>query len=54
MRAIIQRVSQARVNIPDEDYQAEIALGFLILLGIEEADDENDLFRKQSRMTKEK
>ena len=43
MRAVIQRVSQARVDIPDHDYTAGIDLGFLILLGVEEADDESDI-----------
>jgi D-tyrosyl-tRNA(Tyr) deacylase len=43
MRAIIQRVSQANVDIPEQGYRAEIALGYLILLGIETDDQEQDL-----------
>ena len=43
MRAVIQRVSEAEVNIPSENYQASISTGFLVLLGIEDADTEDDL-----------
>lgn len=43
MRAVIQRVSEAAVNIPAEDYRASISTGFLILLGIEDVDDELDI-----------
>ncbi len=43
MRAVIQRVSEAEVKIPNENYSASIGLGFLILLGIEEKDEEEDL-----------
>lgn len=43
MRVVLQRVSQANVNIPDEGYQASISHGLLILLGIEETDDESDV-----------
>ncbi|KPL17562.1 MAG: D-tyrosyl-tRNA(Tyr) deacylase [Bacteroides sp. SM23_62] len=42
MRAIIQRVSHASVNI-DRQEKARIGNGLLILLGIEEADTNEDL-----------
>ena len=42
MRAVIQRVSQASVTI-DNKIKSEIALGFLILLGIEAADTAEDI-----------
>ena len=42
MRAVIQRVSNARVTI-DDVVKGEIKLGYLILLGIETMDDENDV-----------
>jgi len=41
MRAVIQRVSHASVTI-DNRIKSAIATGFLILLGIEEADDKED------------
>lgn len=43
MRAVIQRVSKAEVNIPSEDYHSAISQGFLILLGIEDLDDQEDI-----------
>ena len=42
MRAIIQRVTQAQVNI-DGKLFSEIGNGLLVLLGIEDADSEEDL-----------
>ena len=42
MRAVIQRVSKASVTIEGERV-AEIALGLLILLGVETMDDESDV-----------
>lgn len=42
MRAVIQRVSEAKVTI-DQVVKGEIQLGYMILLGIETSDDENDV-----------
>ena len=42
MRAIIQRVEKAKVII-NEKKKAEIAKGLLVLLGIEEADNNEDI-----------
>jgi D-aminoacyl-tRNA deacylase len=42
MRAIIQRVTQAQVQI-DNKLFSEIGNGFLVLLGIEDADTEEDI-----------
>jgi len=42
MRAIIQRVSEAAVRI-DGEVRAEIGRGFLVLLGISEDDNEEDV-----------
>jgi len=42
MRAILQRVTQASCTV-DEIVTGEIKLGFLVLLGIEDADTEEDL-----------
>ncbi|MEZ5001885.1 MAG: D-aminoacyl-tRNA deacylase [Chitinophagales bacterium] len=42
MRAVIQRVSKAKVTI-DDVVKGEIKLGYMILLGIETMDDENDV-----------
>jgi len=41
MRAVIQRVSEASVSI-DHNIVAEIRLGFVILLGIEQEDSKED------------
>lgn len=52
MRALLQRVKSGSVAI-DGDTTAQIAEGFVILLGIEEADDASDvdwLIGKVSRM----
>jgi D-tyrosyl-tRNA(Tyr) deacylase len=42
MRAIIQRVTQASCRVDDE-VTGEIQQGFLVLLGIEDADEQEDL-----------
>lgn len=42
MRAVIQRVSRASVSI-DGSVKSEIGPGLLVLLGIEEADNEEDI-----------
>lgn len=42
MRAVIQRVSSASVTI-DETQRAAIGIGLLILIGIEEADGQDDV-----------
>lgn len=42
MRAVIQRVSRASVSI-EGSVKSEIGTGLLILLGIEEADNEEDI-----------
>ncbi|MEZ5006720.1 MAG: D-aminoacyl-tRNA deacylase [Chitinophagales bacterium] len=42
MRAVIQRVSEAKVTI-DQVVKGEIQMGYMILLGIETSDDENDV-----------
>ncbi len=42
MRAVIQRVTQAAVSIDGKEH-ARIGRGFLILLGIEEADSNEDI-----------
>lgn len=41
MRAIIQRVSEAKVEV-DNEITGEIEKGFLVLIGVEEADTEKD------------
>lgn len=42
MKAVIQRVSEASVTI-EQKVKAEIGIGFLILLGIEQFDNEEDV-----------
>jgi len=42
MRAVIQRVSQASCKV-DNEITGSIEIGFLVLLGIEEADTDEDL-----------
>jgi len=42
MRAVIQRVSEASVTIKSS-VKAEIGFGLMVLLGIEEADDKDDI-----------
>ncbi len=43
MRALVQRVSEGGVFILDENYNAEIKKGMIILLGIRFDDNENDV-----------
>jgi len=42
MRAVLQRVTQASCTV-DGQITGEIKLGFLVLLGIEDADTDEDL-----------
>ena len=42
MRAVVQRVTEGGVYIPEENYQAEIGHGMVILLGIKIGDNESD------------
>ena len=42
MRAVIQRVSRASVEIRNK-IKSEIGVGLLVLLGIEDTDDDNDI-----------
>jgi D-tyrosyl-tRNA(Tyr) deacylase len=42
MRAVIQRVKEAKVTI-DNNVKSKIGCGLVILLGIEEADEKNDI-----------
>jgi len=42
MRAVLQRVTQARCTV-DGNITGEIAAGFLVLLGVEDADATEDL-----------
>ncbi len=53
MKAVVQRVSNASVNIPLENYSAKIGRGMLILLGIkigDTIDDVNYIADKCSRL----
>ena len=43
MRAIVQRVSEGGVYILEQNYNEEIGNGMVILLGIKQDDNENDL-----------
>lgn len=43
MKAVIQRVSKASVNV-DGEFTAQIGEGLLVLLGIEDADTDEDIF----------
>ena len=43
MRAVVQRVKSASVQILDEDYSAKIDKGLLILLGIKTDDNEDNV-----------
>ncbi len=51
MRVILQRVSQASVSVEDKVI-SQIAHGFLILLGIEEADGPEDIDWLVAKITK--
>ena len=43
MKAVVQRVSSAAVNIPDNKYSEKIGKGLLILLGIKTTDKVEDV-----------
>jgi len=43
MKAIVQRVKSASVEIAEENYQEKIGKGLVILLGIKTGDTENDV-----------
>ena len=43
MRAIVQRVSEGGVYILEQNYNEEIGKGMVILLGIKQDDNDNDL-----------
>jgi D-tyrosyl-tRNA(Tyr) deacylase len=43
MRALIQRVSQAKVVLPDDSVSGQINRGLLVFLGIETEDKEEDI-----------
>ena len=43
MRALVQRVTEGGVYIQKENYNAEIKKGMVILLGIKQDDNENDV-----------
>jgi D-tyrosyl-tRNA(Tyr) deacylase len=43
MRVVVQRVSEGCVSIPIENYEAKISRGAVILLGIKNGDNENDV-----------
>jgi D-aminoacyl-tRNA deacylase len=43
MRAVIQRVKEGGVYIPDLDYSSEIGKGIVILVGIKNDDSEEDI-----------
>lgn len=49
MRAVLQRVSRASVNIEGQ-LHAQIGKGFLILLGIEESDTSEDVLYLSSKI----
>ena len=43
MKAVVQRVSSASVEIPSDNYSASIEKGLLILLGIKSGDNIKDV-----------
>lgn len=43
MKAVVQRVKSASVNIVEQNYHQEISRGLLILLGIKNGDKEEDV-----------
>lgn len=51
MRVIVQRVGSARVEVSGE-IVAAIGMGFLVLAGIEESDEEADLVWLSSKLTR--
>ena len=42
MRAVIQRVSEASCKV-DDNITGQIGIGFMVLLGVEDADTDEDL-----------
>ncbi len=44
MRALVQRVSCGKVTVDERNYQAGIKQGLVILLGIKDTDNEDDIF----------
>lgn len=51
MRAVVQRVKHSKVTVDGEDI-AEISKGLMVLLGVEESDDEEDLKYILKKVTK--
>ena len=43
MKAVVQRVNQASVSVPEENYFQEIPKGLLVLLGIKTGDNISDV-----------
>jgi D-tyrosyl-tRNA(Tyr) deacylase len=43
MKAVVQRVKSASVEIPEENYRSQIGKGLLILLGIKTGDSTDDV-----------
>ena len=43
MKAVVQRVNQASVSVPEENYFQEIQKGLLVLLGIKTGDNISDV-----------
>lgn len=43
MRALVQRVTEGSVEIESENYSASIGKGMVILLGVKEGDNEDDM-----------
>ncbi|HSP87753.1 MAG TPA: D-aminoacyl-tRNA deacylase [Ignavibacteriaceae bacterium] len=42
MRAVVQRVTEGSVTIPEQNYEVKIRKGFVVLLGIKNGDAEKD------------
>ena len=43
MRALVQRVKEGGVKIPDHNYEQKISKGIILLLGVKENDTEEDV-----------
>jgi D-aminoacyl-tRNA deacylase len=43
MKVVVQRVSEGSVSIPEENYDAKIGKGLVVLLGIKTGDSEKDV-----------
>ena len=43
MKAVVQRVTEGGVYIPDQNYSSEIKKGMVLLIGIKRGDTENEL-----------